>query len=73
MGILISSKPGQENLVSALKLKKKIQKDKQVFLFLADNINLEELENYDIDSWVNTSCQALTFDSRVVNIQDLEN
>jgi diphthamide biosynthesis enzyme Dph1/Dph2-like protein len=73
LGILVSTKPGQENLSSALKLKEKMRKEKQVSVFLGNNLNLEELENYDIDSWVNTSCQALTFDSRVVNLLDLEN
>jgi len=73
IGILVSAKPGQENLAAALSLKKKLEKNKEVSLFLADNITLEDLENYNIDSWVNTSCQALTFDSRVVNMRDLEN
>ncbi len=73
LGILVSTKPGQENLASALKLKKKLEKNKEVALFLGNNLNLEELENYNVDSWVNTSCQALTFDSRVANLQDLEN
>jgi len=73
LGILVSYKPGQENLEKAVFLKKKLEKNKEVSLFLADNINIGELENYDIDSWINTSCQALTFNSKVVNIQDLEN
>ncbi len=73
LGILVSTKPGQENLASALNLKKKLEKTKEVCLFLADNIDLGELENYPVDSWVNTSCQALTFDSRVANLMDLEN
>lgn len=73
VGIIISTKPGQENSASALSLKKKLEKNKEVYLFLANNINIEELENYNIDSWVNTSCQALTFDSRVLNVQDLKN
>jgi len=69
IGILVSTKPGQENLKSALKLRKKLEKkEKEVVIFLADNINLEELENYNIDSWINTACPALTFDSRVINI-----
>ena len=73
LGILVSTKPGQENLASALKVKKKLEKNKEISLFLGNNLNLEELENYDIDSWLNTSCQALTFDSRVANLYDLEN
>ncbi len=72
VGILISLKPGQENLKQARKLKKELEKkDRTVSLFLADNINLEELENYDIDSWVNTACPALTSDSRIINMDEL--
>jgi len=74
IGILVSTKPGQENLEEAIKLKGQLtKKGKKTFVFLADNINLEELENYPIDSWVNTSCQALTFDSRIVNSQEIGN
>lgn len=73
IGILVSSKPGQKNLKPAINLRKKLEKqDKEVTLFLADNINLEELENYNIESWVNTACPALTFDSRIVNIDELK-
>jgi 2-(3-amino-3-carboxypropyl)histidine synthase len=72
IGILVSTKPGQENMKKARKLKKKLEKqNKEVTIFLADNINLEDLENYDIESWVNTACPALTFDSRIINIDEL--
>ncbi len=72
VGILVSTKPGQENLKKALKLKNQL-KDKEVSIFIANNLNLNELENYDVESWVNTACPALTFDSKVVNIQELTN
>jgi diphthamide biosynthesis enzyme Dph1/Dph2-like protein len=77
IGILVSTKPGQENLKSALELRRKLQNgkdnknNKQSHIFLANNLNLSELENYNIDSWVNTACAALTFDSKVINIGDL--
>jgi len=71
--IFVSTKPGQENLKSDLKLRKKLEKkEKEVVIFLADNINLEELENYNIDSWINTACPALTLDSRIVSIHELK-
>ncbi len=74
IGILVSTKPGQENLEEAIKLKKKLlKKGKKPYIFLTDNISLEDLENYPIDSWVNTACQALTFDARVINIREIEN
>jgi diphthamide biosynthesis enzyme Dph1/Dph2-like protein len=76
IGILVSYKPGQENLAFALPFKKKLQKkykDKQFRIFIADNINIQELENYDIDSWINTSCPSLSFDSRIISIRELKN
>lgn len=72
VGILVSSKPGQENLKKAIILKKKLDKrGKKTKIFLSDNINIEELENYNIDSWVNTACSALSFDSRIINIEEV--
>ncbi|OGJ19962.1 hypothetical protein A3K73_03310 [Candidatus Pacearchaeota archaeon RBG_13_36_9] len=74
IGILVSTKSGQENLKEAVKLRKGLaKKGKKTFIFLADNINLEELENYPVDSWVNTSCPALTFDARIVNSREIGN
>jgi len=73
IGILVSAKPGQEAFKKALSLKKEIEKKgKEVKIFLADNISIEELENYDIESWVNTSCPALTTDSRIINAEELK-
>jgi len=73
IGILVSIKPGQENLKQALKIKNELEKKrKEASVFLADNIPIEELENYNIQSWLNTSCPALTFDSRILNIRELE-
>lgn len=73
LGILVSTKPGQENLDKAVRLKKElIKKGKQAFIFISDYISIEELENYNIISWVNTSCQALTFDSKVINLYEIE-
>jgi len=74
IGILVSTKPGQKNLKKAQNLAKKLEKKgKEITIFLADNINIDELENYDIQSWVNTACPALTFDARVVNLSELPN
>ncbi len=74
VGILVSIKPGQENLREALKLEKKLEKKgKDVRIFLADNISLDEIENYNMESWINTACQALTFDSRILNMHELKN
>lgn len=73
IGILISTKKGQYNLGKAIKLKEKF-KEKKIYLFLADSISLQELENFEIDSWVNTACPGLSFDSsKIINCGDLTN
>lgn len=66
IGILISTKPGQQNLKKALSLK---LKNKKSYFFISNQINTKEFENFpDIQSWINTACPRLDFDSRVVNL-----
>jgi 2-(3-amino-3-carboxypropyl)histidine synthase len=73
IGILVSTKPGQENIKSALNLKNKLlKKNKQAFIFLSDNINIREFENFPIDSWVNTACPELTIDDpNIINLDEV--
>lgn len=73
IGILVSTKPGQYHYDKALDLKKKLEADgKKAFIFLADNINIAELENFSCQSWVNTACPGLALDSsKIVNIEEL--
>ena len=71
IGIIISSKPGQNKLKEAMKLKT----DKQVYYFLCNNIT-NQIENFpDIDIWVNTACTRLAyegeFNASIINLQDL--
>jgi len=71
IGILISTKPGQNRLKKAIGFKKKI-KNKKSYLFLGNNINPQEFENFKIDSWVNTACPRLDMeDNRIINISKL--
>jgi len=69
IGILISTKPGQENLKKALKFKKNSRK--RSYLFLGNNINKNEFENFPVDSWVNTACLRLDLDIPIINLEDL--
>jgi diphthamide biosynthesis enzyme Dph1/Dph2-like protein len=70
-GVLISTKPGQQNLAKSLKLKKRL-KQKQVYFFLGDFLSAHELENFGLDSWINTACPRLDMDSTaILNIEDL--
>ena len=64
IGILVSTKPGQENLKKATSLKQKLEKkNKKAYIFLANNIDITQFENFQIDSWVNTACPGLSFDN----------
>ena len=76
IGILVSTKPGQENLELTEKTKKKLENkfpEKQFFIFISNNINTGEFENFpDIKSWVNTACPRMDLEHRkIINISDL--
>ncbi|VVB79741.1 2-(3-amino-3-carboxypropyl)histidine synthase [uncultured archaeon] len=72
IGIIISTKPGQEKLSFALRSKKSL-KNKKPYLFITNEITPAEFENFsDIESWVNTSCPRMDMaDSRIVNIKEI--
>ncbi|MBW3015724.1 2-(3-amino-3-carboxypropyl)histidine synthase subunit [Candidatus Woesearchaeota archaeon] len=67
IGIIVTTKPGQEHLKKAIVLKNKLeQKQKNCFIFITDTINLNELENFPfIESWVNTACPRIAYDDAV--------
>lgn len=73
IGIIVSSKPGQNKLKKALELKKKL-KDKNSYIFIADTINPDEFENFPfIECWVNTACPRFADDKKgVVNYEAVE-
>jgi diphthamide biosynthesis enzyme Dph1/Dph2-like protein len=71
IGVLVSTKPGQQNLTKALKLKKTI-KQKQLYFFLGDFLSPQEFENFGLNSWINTACPRLDMDSTsIINVEDL--
>ncbi len=71
VGILISTKPGQNRIKKALEFKGNL-KDKKAYLFLANNINIAEFENFGLDSWVNTACPRMDMnESNIINISKL--
>jgi len=75
IGILVSTKPGQENLKQAEELQNKINKkypEKKIFIFISNMINTSEFENFDIDIFINTACPGLARDSsKVINSDDI--
>jgi len=71
VGILISTKPGQENMKRAISLKSEL-KSKKSYLFIGNEVFGGEFENFNsINSWINTACPRLDFDSSVINMDDL--
>jgi 2-(3-amino-3-carboxypropyl)histidine synthase len=69
VGILVSTKPGQENLNKAISFQNKTKK--KSYLFICNNIDMKEFENFGINSWINTACPRLDFDSSIINLKDL--
>ncbi len=82
IGIIITKKPGQENIKRAEKLKQNIIKkwpNKKVYLLISDEINFNELENFNfIDIYVNTACPRIAYDDsirtekKLINLEDAE-
>ncbi|MDO8741107.1 MAG: diphthamide synthesis protein [Candidatus Woesearchaeota archaeon] len=78
IGIIVSTKPGQEKLKAALKLKDHLErKGKNAYIFTADNIDLNELEDFPfIECWVNTACPRLRDDfentaKTIINLEEI--
>ena len=73
IGILVSTKPGQENLKQALSLKAKLEKQKKnAFILIANNLNFQSLEDFPfIKAWVNTACPRIIEDFICLNISEI--
>ena len=68
IGILVSSKPGQEHLKAALKFAKDCGKES--YVFLDNEIDVNRLEDFnDIKLWVNTSFPRLE-GKNIVSLRD---
>ncbi len=71
VGVIVSAKIGQKNLMRALELTKK--KDKEYYLFACDELDMAEFENFPfIEFWVNTACPRIPDQAvNMINIDDL--
>ena len=70
IGILVSLKPGQYNLKLAKELKQKL-KNKESYILIADNLDIQGLENLQgIDMFINTACSRIE-SSNIINVEDL--
>ena len=76
IGILITNKPGQQRLKSALNYYKNLKNKnrKKGYLFIANDLNVNEFENFQIDCWINTACPRmdLTY-GNILNLEKLRN
>lgn len=73
IGIIISTKPGQAKPGESIKKKLKEQfPDKNFYLFVSDNINTAEFENFPVEFWINTACPGLESDSnKILNYETI--
>ena len=70
IGILVSTKPGQNSYKKAIEIKEKLEaKGKKCFVFVFDTLDSNEMENFPfIDFWVNTACPRITDDKDKKNV-----
>lgn len=66
VGVLVSTKTGQQYLRLAQQLKR--ESKKEIYIFVGDSLNMLDIENYNfIEAWVNTACPRIGTDD-IVNI-----
>jgi diphthamide biosynthesis enzyme Dph1/Dph2-like protein len=72
VGLIISLKKGQY-FKDWKKIKEKLEKKgKKVYVFETENINLQELDNFPLNIYINTACSGLSLDSdKIVNLRDV--
>jgi len=77
IGILVTTKPGQQFLKRAKELKAKL-KNKNVYIFIASTIDFTQMNNFPfIDCWVNSACPRIGIDDKnkvdkpIVNLEDV--
>ena len=74
VGVLATIKPGQSSFTNLEQLRSKLeQQGKNVYIMLADEINFNQLENFNfIQVWINTACPRIVEDFASLNSRDLE-
>lgn len=76
VGVIITVKPGQEQLKPSFFLEKRFP-TKKFYYFIDNNVSFDQLENFNfIDVWINTACPRVGFDDQekfrrgVINLND---
>lgn len=77
IGVIVTTKPGQEQLKEAFKLKNKFR-DKNFYFLIFDTIDFGQLENFPfIECFVNTACPRIALDDSIkinkaiINLEDI--
>ncbi|MGB9707787.1 MAG: diphthamide synthesis protein [Candidatus Pacearchaeota archaeon] len=74
IGILVSTKPGQNKLKEAEEIKRKLQKQgKKCYIFLFDNFDINQIENFPkTECWINSACPGLSMEHPFIWIDDIK-
>jgi len=77
IGVIVTTKPGQEQLKEAFELKNKFR-DKNFYFLIFDTIDFNQLENFPfIECFVNTACPRIALDDSIkiektiLNLEDI--
>jgi len=71
IGVLVSTKPGQQAFKKAFELKKRF-KDKHFYIFAFDTLDPVQMENFPfIEAWVNTACPRISDNKNIINIDEI--
>ncbi len=72
-GILVSTKPGQERLKQAEKLKIKLEKQgKKCYIFLFSDLDINQLENFpQIEAWINSACPGISLEHPFIWVDNI--
>lgn len=78
IGILISTKSGQtKKKFELLKIKSYLEKtfpEKNFYYFISETFNIQELENFPLNIFINTACPGIELDSsKIINYENLKN
>ncbi len=75
IGLIVSTKPGQNKLDEAISLKRKLKdrfEEKNFYIFISESIDVNELENFSLPIYINLACPGLDFDSKkIINYKNL--
>lgn len=73
VGVIVTIKPGQENMIRAMKMKEMFP-DKNIHIFICDELPFGQLENFPfVEVWVNTACPRIGTDDFEKSVKPMLN